>query len=85
MQASAAPGDSSQQKGEQKPAPQRPACPRPLKHFERPWVTSVRSVVNVEKKNDAGSSGCEHAPEQAGTPSAAVTPPRMDAGATGGS
>ena len=51
----------------------------------RPRVTSVRSVVNVEKKNDAGSSGCEHAPEQAGTPSAAVTPPRMDAGATGGS
>ena len=39
--------------------------------------------MNV-KKNDAGSSGCEHAPEQAGTPSAAVTPPRMDAGATGG-
>ena len=29
-------------------------------------MTSVRSVVNVEKKNDAGSSGCERAPEQAG-------------------
>ena len=40
--------------------------------------------MNVEKKNDAGSSGCEHAPEQAGTPSAAVTPPRMDAGAIRG-
>ena len=50
---------------------QHPASPQLLKHFEQPQLTSVRSVVNEcgDEKDDTGISGCEHAPEQAGTPS----------------